>query len=217
MLRLMTALVITGITLTALASMALADPPATQPGTQPGKPDADSPEVKAVRDQLVQWDKTQATNTLEQERKTYHTENDKEAQYLDFVAHDNWEEGKAQKAVRDKWGPDVEAKFAHIIGASTQEDDAVCGITVDGNSATATWDNIKGATPLKLIKVDGHWLVDGHALYAEAVKDDPNSPPVENPSGPMMKQVVKDIADGKFDDADSFLADFKAKLGQDGN
>lgn len=172
---------------------------------------ADNPEVKAVRDVLLDWDKNDAKWSLEQERKCYHTENDKEATYLDFVAHENWEEAKLQQAVRDKWGAEAEAKFAHFLTASTLEDDQVCEIKVDGDHATVTWADIKDSTPLAMIKVDGKWLVDGHAMYQEATKDDATKAPDMHPTGKVMKQAVADIAAGKFDDVDEFMADFKTK------
>jgi hypothetical protein len=203
-----------------------ADPPESKPAAdakpaeaKPAAAPVDSPEVKEVRDQLIDWDKNDAKMTLEQERKCYHTDNDKEAQFMDFVAHENWEESKTQQAVRDKWGPEAEAKFAHLLSGSTIEDDQVCDIKVDGNHAVATWSNIKDSTPLTLVKIDGKWLVDGHAMYEEAVKDDPAKAPEQHGTARIMKQATADIADGKFDDADGFLSDFKAKLGQsqDGN
>jgi hypothetical protein len=176
---------------------------------------ADTPEVKTLRDLLLDWDKNDAKWSLEQERKCYHTTTDKEATYLDYIAHENWEEAKLQQAVRDKWGADAEAKFAHFLSASTLEDDQVCEIKIDGDNATVTWANIKDSTPLKMVKVDGHWLVDGHALYEEAVKEDPTKAPNQPPMGKIMKQSAADIAAGKFDDIDEFMSDFKAKYTAD--
>jgi hypothetical protein len=179
----------------------------------------DTPEVKAVRDLLLDWDKNDPKMSLEEARKCYHTTNDKEATFFDYIAHENWEEAKLQQAVRDKWGAQAEAKFAHYQGGSTLEDDQICQIKVDGDHATVTWPDIKDATPLQLIKVDGKWLVDGHALYEEAVKDDPTKAPAQPANAKLYKQAAADIVAGKFDDVDEFISDFKAKsaASTDGN
>ena len=54
----------------------------------------------------------------------------------------------------DKWGVDAEAKFAHLLSASTIDDDKQCTIKMDGDHATASWDNIPGSSPLSLVKVN---------------------------------------------------------------
>jgi len=187
-----------------------ADAPATKPVA--AADNGDSPEVKVVRDTLLDWDKNTFKHTLEQERKLYHTTNDREASFMDFVAHENWEESKTQEVVRQKWGAEAEAEFAHFLAGSTLEDDRNCKIKVDGDHATVTWENIKDSTPLHLIKVDGHWLVDGHAMYEEATKDDPTKEPDQIPTVKLMKQFAEDIKAGKYDDADAFMDDVKSKF-----
>jgi hypothetical protein len=201
--------VLTVPTVFTAAGSARADAPATQP--------SDAPEVKAIRDQLLDWDKKAPTMSLEETRKEFHSDNDKEARYLDFMAHESWEAAKTQQAVRDKWGAEAETRFAHLLGSSTAEDDQVCTIKVDGDHATVSWDNIKNSSPVAMIKVDGHWFADGHALYAQATADNPNQEPEQHPMGKVMKQAREDLTAGKFDDADAFIADFKSKIGADGN
>ena len=192
-----------------------ADAPATKPAAVADN--GDTPEVKVVRDTLLDWDKNMFKHSLEEERKLYHTTNDKEATFMDSVAHQNWEESKTQEAVRQKWGAEAEANFAHFLQGSTLADDKVSKISVDGDHATVTWEKIEGSTPLPLIKVDGHWLVDGHAMYEEATKDDPTKEPEMPPTVKLMKQFADDIKAGKFEDADAFMDEFKSKLKLDGN
>jgi hypothetical protein len=197
----------------AFALSARADMQATQPTILP----VDTPEVKAVRDSLLQWDKDEGKMSLEEVRKLYHTDNDREAVYMDWLAHENWEEGKTEQAIRDKWGSAAAAEFAHLQDGSTYEDDQVCDIKVDGDRAVASW-NIKDSTPLPMIKVDGKWFVDGHAMFEQGLKDNPNMETDRQSTGKLMKSARDDIEQGKFDDADSFLADFKKKLtSPDGN
>ena len=202
-----------GITAGLPCGVFAADAPATQPAAANG----DSPEVKIVRDTIIDWDKTVFKHTLEQERKLYHTSDEKEAKFMDFVAHENWEESKTQEIVRQKWGAEAETNFAHFFAGSTMADDKVCKIKVDGDHATISWDNIKDSTPLQLVKVDGHWLVDGHAMYEEATKDDPTKEPDQPPTAKLMKQFADDIKAGKYEDADAFMDDLKSKLKADGN
>jgi hypothetical protein len=189
-----------------------ADGPATQPAAAPSTQPADSPDVKEVRQQLLQWDADEAKMSLVDYRKTYHTENDREAEYADYLAHDTWETGKTEQAVRDKWGADADQQFCRLVGFSTREEDAVCAIKVDGNHATASWDNIKDMKPEKLIKVDGHWLTDVHAMWDDWIAEDPTMETDRRPTGKLMKQARDDISDGKFDDADSFVKDLQAKM-----
>ena len=203
-------------------SPAMADPPATRPAaissTQAAARD-DTPEVKAIREVLIGWDKTTPKNSLEDERNSYHCDNQKEARFMDFLARENLEESRVQQAVRDKWGVEAEAKFAHFLGGTTLEDDRVCTIKIDGEHAQVNWDTISEGSPLPLIKVDSHWLVDVHALYAQAVKDDPTSEPQTHSAARVMKQAMADIVSAKFDGFDSFFDDFKGKYGSlpDGN
>lgn len=190
--------------------------PATQPAaTQPAAPD--SPEVKAVRDQLLKWDADVATMSLADFRKTFHTENDREAQYTDFLAHEDWEFAKTEQAVRDKWGADADAQFCRVMGGSTdREDDQICHIKVNGDHAVATWD-IKDMKPEKFIKVDGQWLEDVHAMWDDWLADDPNMEINRRPLGKLMQQMRADLADGKYDDADAFNKDLQTRLNQEGN
>ena len=190
-----------------LVSSAYADEPATQPTTQP----ADTAEVKVVRQQLLAWDNDIPKMSLEECRKTFYTQNDREAVYSDWAAHEGWEANKTEQAVRDKWGPEADAKFAHLIGYTSREDDAVCHIQVDGDHATISWD-LKDMTPQKLIKVDGKWLNDMHAEFQDQLKLDPNMETDRRDTAKLMTQAREDIASGKFDDADSFIADFKNKF-----
>jgi hypothetical protein len=198
-----------GWSIAAIAMIALsvhADPTATQPTTLP----ADTPAVAELRQQLLDWDVNTPKMSLEEFRKTFHTENEREATYCDFLAIDNLETLKTEQAVRDKWGPAADAKFAHMTGMSTAEDDRVCHISVDGNHATVSWD-LDGMKPEKFIKLDGHWLADNHTMFADWLKDDPTMETDKNPTGKLMKQVRSDIAADKYDDADGFIADFKKK------
>ena len=189
-----------------------ADEPATQPAAAPSTQPADTPEVKEVRQQMLEWDADIAKMSLADFRKTFHTENDREAEYADFLAHDTWEAGKTEQAVRDKWGADADQQFCRLVGFTTREEDAVCAIKVDGNHAVASWDNIKDAKPEKMIKVDGHWLSDVHAMWDDWIAENPNMETDKHPMGKLMKQARDDIADGKFDDADSFVKDLQTKF-----
>ena len=122
-----------------------------------------------------------------------------------------WEEGKTQFAVRSKWGPKTEAEFAHANSTDTIEDDQTAEIKVDGNTAVVIF-TTKEISPTSLIKVDGHWLVDIHAMFDLVIKDDPQGDKDHVSTGKLMKQLRADIAAGKFDDADSFINDFQARL-----
>ena len=62
------------LALSAAAPLLRADAPATQPAADAQK---DSPEVKVIRDIILDADKNDAKRTLEQVRKEYHTENEK--------------------------------------------------------------------------------------------------------------------------------------------
>jgi hypothetical protein len=179
---------------------------------QPTTQSADLPAVKEVRDKIVEWDKTYPTMSLEDVRKTFHTENDREAKYYDWMAHETWEGSKTEKAVRDKWGSDADAKYMHPQGGSTIEDDQVCTIKVDGDHAVASW-KIENSQPLSMIKIDGHWLVDGHTMFEQGIKDNPNMDENTPSTARLMKKAREDIEAGKFDDADSFIADFQKNAG----
>ena len=185
-----------------------ADPPTSQPTTMP----ADTPAVGEVRKQLLDWDIQMPKMSLEQFRKTFHTENEREALYCDFLAIDNLESLKTEQAIRDKWGPDADAQFAHLTGYSTIEDDAVCQISVDGSHANVSW-HLPNMKPEKFVKIDGHWLADNHAMFADWLKDDPQMETDKYPSGKLMKQLRADIGSGKYEDLASFIADFRAKWG----
>jgi hypothetical protein len=185
-----------------LGSIACADMPTTAP--------IDSPAEKEVRQQIIAWDNDMPKMSLAECRKCYYTQTDREAVYTDWQAHENWEANKTEQAVRDKWGPEADAKFAHVAGYSSREDDAVCHIKVDGNRATLTWD-LKDMTPEILIKIDGHWLIDQHSEFADWLKTDPTMETDRRSTGKLMRQAREDIAGGKFDDADAFIADFKNK------
>ena len=193
--------------LTGTAIPALADPPASQPATAP----TDAAEIKTIRNTLVDWDTNSAKMSLAEMRQTYHTENDREAVYADWLAHESWEAAKTEQAVRDKWGADGDTQFARAIGGSTREEDQVCDVKIDGNHATVSW-NIKEMKPQSLIKVDGHWLTDLHAMFDGWLKDDPNMETDHRPTGKLMKQAVEDINADKFDDVESFVKDFQTKL-----
>jgi hypothetical protein len=182
-----------------------ADPPTTAPAAN------EDPAAKEVRDTLVQWNKLSPTWTLAELRKIEHTENDREAIYSDYIAHEGWEECKVQKAVRDKWGSEAEAKFAHICTTDTIEDDQAADVTVDGNKAQVTF-KAKEITPLPMIKIDGHWLLDMHTFFDQQSKDNADFDKNNVHTATLMKQAAADIAAGKFDDADAFLADFKTKF-----
>jgi hypothetical protein len=194
--------IILAVVLGSVASITRADAPATMP--------ADSPAEKEVRQQMIAWDNDMPKMSLEQCRKCYYTQTEREATYADWQAHENWEANKTEQAVRDKWGPDADAKFAHIAGYSSREDDAVCHIKVDGNKATGTWD-LKDMTPEILIKIDGHWLIDQHSEFDDWLKTNPTMETDRRSTGKLMQQAREDIASGKFDDADAFIADFKNK------
>jgi hypothetical protein len=187
-----------------LARLCFADVPATQP--------ADSPEVKEVRKAILDRDDSAAKLSLEDFRKTYYTETDREAVYCDRVAHDGWEAGRVEQLVRDKWGSKADADFAHFCGFSSREDDQVCHISVDGDHAVVTWD-IKAAPPESLIKINGRWLTDMHAMFEKHQKENPNFDAIHFPIARFFSSARADIDAGKYDDADAFMADFKAKLG----
>jgi hypothetical protein len=180
---------------------------AEDPTTAPAG-EADKAAVKQIRESLEHWNKACADWSLADVRKIYHTENEREATYADYVAHECWEDAKTQKLVRDKWGAEAEAKFAHIFGTDTLEDDLSADITVNGDHATVQW-KTKDIQRTPMIKIDGNWVIDIHPIFQDALKNNPHVD--ENPltTGKLMKQAATDIKDGKFDDADSFLADFK--------
>jgi hypothetical protein len=194
------------------------DAPANPPATQPATPPTDSPEAKEVRKQLLQLDADQAKMSLFDYRATFHTENDREAEYADYLAHDSWEGGKTEQAVRDKWGADADAQFCRLVGFTSREEDAVSEIKVDGDHATITW-TIKGSTPQKVIKVNGRWLSDVHAMFDDWLAQDPNMESNKRSTIKVMQQARADIDAGKFDDADSFIKDLQQKLAApaDGN
>jgi hypothetical protein len=192
-----------------LALPASADQPATAPV-------ADDPAVKEVRDTLLGWDKTGADMSLEQTRKLLHADNEREMLYADYLAHESWQETKTQEAVRRKWGSEIEAKFAHLCGSSTLEDDQAADIKVTGDHAAVNWP-IKELSTQYLVKVDGKWVVDIHPSFVAQLKDDPLLDKHHVHTARMMKQAAEDIVAGKYDDADSFLADIKEKLSEVGS
>jgi hypothetical protein len=179
------------------------DAPTSQP--------ADSPEVKNLRQQLVDWNTQAATMSLADLRKVIHTENDREAVYCDWMAHEMWEESKTQAAVRKKWGPDAEAKFAHANNTDTIEDDQTASIKIDGDRAVVTF-GAKEILPTSVVRIDGRWLIDMHAMFDVILKDNPNGDKDHISTGKLMQQAAADIAADKFDDADAFMKDFQAKM-----
>lgn len=183
-------------------------PPATQPTTQPV---ADTAAQKEVRDRMLDWDTNAFKLSLVDFRKTFHTENEREATYADYLAHDQWEVLKTEMMIRDKWGPEGDQQFASLMGFTTKEQDLAAHIEIDGNHATITWD-IKDSRPDKMIKVNGVWLDDVHALWDDMQAENPNFETEHPNSAPLMKQVRADIKDGKYDDADSCIKDIKTKL-----
>jgi hypothetical protein len=97
-----------------------------------------------------------------------------------------------------------------MVGADTIEDDQSAKITVEGDHATVTF-KPKEIQATSLIKVDGKWLIDMHAMFTQFLKQNPDLDTNNLQTAKLMKQTATDIKDGKFDDADSFFADFKAK------
>jgi hypothetical protein len=189
----------------------MADDPPAAPAAAPSTRPVDTADVKEVRTQMLAWDTDIAKMSLEDFRKTFHTENDREAEYADFLAHDTWETGKTEQAVRDKWGAEADAQFCRLVGFTSREEDQVCEIKVDGDHAVASW-TIKDMKPEKMIKVNGKWLCDVHALWDEWIAENPNMETEKRPLGKVMKDARSDIADGKYDDADSFVKDVQAKI-----
>jgi hypothetical protein len=180
-----------------------ADPPATQ--------SAESAEIKEVRRAILDRDDAAPKMSLQDYRKTYFTQNDREAIFCDRQAHDAWEAGRTEEAVREKWGVAADAAFAHQCGFTSPEDDQVCHVKVDGDHAVISWD-LKGTEPEELIKVDGQWLTDMHAMFERHLKENPDFDSMRFPIAKLFKDARADIDSGKFDDVDSFLADFKTKM-----
>jgi len=50
-------------------------------------------------------------------------------------------------------------------------------------------------------------------VFEQQLKNNPNLETERFSTGKLMKQAREDIDAGKFDDADSFIADLKTKLG----
>jgi hypothetical protein len=192
-----------GFTICFLTALVHADGPTTAP--------ADSPAVKEVRDTFIDWNKKCAGWTLAQVRQIFHTTTDREAIFADFTAHEVWEESRTQRAVLEKWGAEVEAKFAHADGTDTVTDDLAADITVDGDHATVTF-KVKEIQAVPMIKVGGHWLMDMHAMCEGLEKANPDYDKNLTGTAKLMKQAAADITANKFDDADAFLADIKPKL-----
>jgi predicted RNA-binding protein Jag len=172
---------------------------------------ADNAMQKEVRDRMLDWDDNAFKLSLVDFRKTFYTENEREATYADYLAHDQWEVLKTEMAIRQKWGAEADAQFASMMGFTTREQDLAAHIEVTDNHAVITWD-IKDSRPDKMIKVDGKWLDDVHALWDQMLADDPNFETNHVTNAPLMKQIRADIADGKYDDADSCIKDIKTKL-----
>jgi hypothetical protein len=189
--------------------------PATAPTisatTAPTTAPVDSPDAVAVRQQLTDWDKSGATISLADLRKFYHTTTDREASFMDRIAHENWEECKTERAILSTWGLDAQKQFAHLLGDSILQDDEVCKVKVDGEHAVVSWD-IKEIADLPMIKIGSHWFADGHVLFEDAIKDDPDVETNRHSDLKLVKQARADITSGKFDDFDSFFADFKQKM-----
>jgi hypothetical protein len=178
--------------------------PATAPVT------ADTPAVKELRDTLVQWNKVCSTWTEADFRKLYYTANARESTHTDYEARQDWEQGKTQQLVRDKWGPRAEAEFAHIYGTDTIEDDQTANITVTGDHATITWSG-KDIEKTAMIKINGHWLMDMHATFARDLAEDPQAETDGVKMEALMKQAAADIVAGKFKNGDAFVDDFEKK------
>jgi hypothetical protein len=172
---------------------------------------ADTPAQKEVRDAMLNWDDNASKLSLADFRKTFHTENEREAVYADYAAHHEWEVLKTEMVIRQKWGPEADAQFAELMGFTTREQDLSAHIEVNGDHAVITWD-IKDSHPDHMIKVDGKWQDDIHGLWDDMVADNPNFETEHPATNPLMKQIRADIADGKYDDADSCIKDVKTKL-----
>ena len=205
-------ILIFGVVCLILSVTTRADPPATQPAAAPATAPADTSEGKAVRQTLLGWDRNDGKETLQDFRKEVYTRDEKEDGFIDHVCHESWEHSKLQLAVRNKWGLQAEAKFEHYLGGATLEEDQVCCIQVDGDHAVLTWDDLPNSVPEHLIRIDGHWLVDGHVIYEDAVKARGSAPLMERHSAKLSEQMISDIAADRFDDFSEFYAEFRAKF-----
>jgi hypothetical protein len=173
-------------------------------------PSADTPDVKELRDTLIGWNKVCSTWTEADYRKLYYTTSAKESTHTDYEARQDWEQGKAQQLVRDKWGPIIEARFAHAYSTDTIEDDQTAQITIDGDHATIVWQE-KVIEKTKMIKVDGHWLMDMHATFDRDLLEDPEPDKDGMKMESLMRQCAADIAAGTFKTANAFISDFEKK------
>jgi hypothetical protein len=186
-----------------LANLAHADTPTTAPI-------ADTPAVKELRDTLIQWNTVCSTWTEADYRKLYYTANPKESAHTDYEARQDWEQGKTQQLIREKWGPLIEARFAHAYSTDTIEDDQTAQITVNGDHATIVWQE-KVIEKTQMIKVDGHWLMDMHATFDRDLVEDPEPEKDGEKMENLMKQCAADIAVGTFKDPNAFIRDFEKK------
>ena len=190
-----------------LAGAGPATAPATQPTTAPAAASADE---RAVRDRLLAFTRDFPTDTLAQVRATLYDKTDAEQKYDDAVAHYVWRTNQTMKAVRDKFGPEAEGKFGHLVGMDTVEQDRAATIHVTGDHATVDYPD-KALTADHFIRVDGQWLLDGPTYYADAVKN--NSTTVDAGSVEAMHQAGLDVTAGKYADVAALIADVKDTLG----
>ena len=185
-----------------------AESPTSRPTTGPV---ADTPAVKEIRDTLIEWNKLGSTwAEADYRKKLYYTANAKESTHTDYEARQDWEQGKAQILIRDKWGPAIEARFAHAYSTDTIEDDQTAQITVNGDHATIVWQE-RVIEKTAMIKVDGYWLMDMHATFDRDLLEDPEPEKDGAQMEALMKQCAADVTAGTFKDPNAFIRDFEKK------
>ncbi len=168
---------------------------------------ADPPDAHDVREQLLAYTRDFAGQDQATVRRAFCASARADRAACDRDADYVWRSSQAMAAVRDRWGAAAEAKFGHVIGADTVEDDAAAQVRVTDTHATVAY---PGGTPPDdhLVKVDGKWLLD-EAAYRDA------RPVAEPYPTTAMKEVVDDVRDGQYDDVDDLIEAVEENLGID--
>jgi hypothetical protein len=140
----------------ALAAILLPAWASAQPTTQPTTTDSVTSRASAKL-AMLGWHIEDWTSAEAQ--KAYHATTDEQKKLAQAMSEQLVAEAKLQKAVRDKWGKDAEATFAHLIGGTTHEDDQAATETGDGDHAIIHW-SVDGVGPMFMVRVNNQWKID---------------------------------------------------------
>jgi hypothetical protein len=160
---------------------------------------------------LAGWTRDVDSWNLERALQVYHAQGDTEAKFARSMAEQALAEAKLQRAVRDKWGKDVERAVARAITNDTPEDDEAATEKIDGDHATLTFKEETHLPVLYLVKVDNHWKLEVGAFMRDLGDQLERSRQFLQRSTQVVQTAVNALKENKYKGSDDLLVYLKAE------